>query len=71
MIMVDYTASLIGKTKNEIFKELGDQFNFFPSNTWIYHLHTNWIGIKTYLIISFDNDIVIKYVKRKTHRKLD
>lgn len=50
--------SLLGKSKKEVIIFLGDAFNFFPSDKWIYFLSTDWFGRKKFLVVHFDNDIV-------------
>ncbi|WP_419868773.1 hypothetical protein [Chryseobacterium sp. CT-SW4] len=49
---------LIGKTKNEILKELGDEFNFFPDNTWTYSIKTEWWRKNKTLSLFFQNNSV-------------
>lgn len=44
---------LIGKSRHEIKKELGDGCNFFSDDTWTYELERTWIGRKTILSITF------------------
>lgn len=64
-IMKDDYKNHIGKTKKEISKELGDDLNYYESNTWTYVLEKRWYGLKSVLIIFFDNNIVcaIKIIK--------
>lgn len=49
---------LIGKSKKLITEELGQEFNYYPSNVWSYLLKKSWWGNKTYLIVYFKNDEV-------------
>lgn len=51
---------LLGKDKKEVIKEFNDEFNFFPSNLWVYTLKTKWFIVNTFLLISFDDDKVVK-----------
>lgn len=61
---------LLGITKKEVLLKIGDDFNFYPDPVWIYLLHRNILGKKTFLIITFDTDIVIKVSIKKTYRNL-
>ena len=47
---------LIGKEKKEIIEELGAQFNYYHSEIWTYHIKTNWLGKKRYLLIAFKDE---------------
>jgi len=60
MKAVSSYSSLLGKSKKEIIAYLGEAFNFFPSDKWVYLLSTNWLGRKKNLIIHFENNLVIK-----------
>ncbi|AZA83306.1 hypothetical protein C1637_23770 [Chryseobacterium lactis] len=44
---------LMGKTRHEIKKELGDGFNFFTDDTWTYQLGRTWIGRRIILALHF------------------
>lgn len=44
---------LIGLTKKEVLTEMGDDFNFYPDNTWTYVLRVSWLGINTILFIFY------------------
>lgn len=54
-----YYNYLIGKDKSQVKHELGQEFNYFPSDVWTYHLKTNWLGKKTYLILYFKEEIIM------------
>ncbi|PWN61691.1 hypothetical protein C1634_010455 [Chryseobacterium viscerum] len=58
--------NLIGLCKKEIVLGFGSEFNHYPADVWTYYLNSNCIGMKTYLIIYFNNEIVdsVKMVKR-------
>ncbi|AQX07012.1 hypothetical protein BAX97_16070 [Elizabethkingia meningoseptica] len=49
---------LLGKSKCEVIMELGDGFNFYPDNVWMYDLKKTWWGRKTVLSILFENNTV-------------
>ncbi|SFZ97039.1 hypothetical protein SAMN05216324_13511 [Chryseobacterium limigenitum] len=51
---------LIGKTREEIVKELGDGFNFYPSDLWTYNLKKNWLGRWVLLYIHFEDNVVCR-----------
>ena len=51
---------LLGKRKDEVLKELGEGFNYYPDDVWTYVLKKNWWGKKTALLLKFDGDNVIQ-----------
>ncbi|MEN5133240.1 hypothetical protein [Elizabethkingia anophelis] len=51
---------LLGKKKDEVLKELGEEFNYYPDDVWTYILKKNWWGKKTALLLKFDGDEVIQ-----------
>ncbi|WP_292009816.1 hypothetical protein [Chryseobacterium sp.] len=51
---------LIGKSKNEVLKELGDEFNFFPDEIWTYRLKTRWWKKDRTLFLFFQRNTVNK-----------
>lgn len=55
---------LIGKTKQEVLSEIGFEFNHYPFDVWTYLVKTNWLGVKTFLIIYFYQNKV-KEIKTK------
>ncbi|MCF2218779.1 hypothetical protein H9Q08_05635 [Chryseobacterium sp. PS-8] len=55
----DY-QNLIGKSKKEILAELGDEFNFYPSTIWSYHLRKKWYFRKNILFLFFEDNILVK-----------
>jgi hypothetical protein len=62
---------LIGKSKDQIVKEMEEEFNFYPSDIWTYILATTWFGRKKVLIIFFnDEDIVIKVFIKNVYGKI-
>jgi hypothetical protein len=61
---------LLGKSKNQIKKEMEEEFNFFPSDVWTYILDTSWFGRKRVLVILFSNDAVKKVFIKKIYGKI-
>ncbi|MXS72089.1 hypothetical protein GSF70_12765 [Flavobacteriaceae bacterium W22] len=61
---------LIGKDKKEIIEELGSDFNYYHSKIWSYHLKTNWIGKKTFLLILFKEETAHQIKIKKSYAKL-
>ncbi|GAE65770.1 hypothetical protein CIN01S_12_01420 [Chryseobacterium indologenes NBRC 14944] len=59
-------AYLIGMSRHEIKKELGDGFNFFTHDTWTYQVGKTWIGRKIILSIDFKNGKVVAVDLYKT-----
>ncbi|WP_223608313.1 hypothetical protein [Chryseobacterium sp. OSA05B] len=60
-------TDLIGLTKKDLIEKMGDEFNFYPDSVWIYFLNKNFFGRKTYLIISFEGEIVKNVEARKAY----
>lgn len=58
---------LLGITKQDLIVKIGDEFNFYPDNIWIYLLHKNFFGRKTFLVIYFENNVIIKFKIKKTY----
>ena len=65
----DYSY-LIGKDKQNVIIELCSEFNYFHSEIWSYHIKTNWIGKKYYLLVRFKDNIVYQIKIKKTYAKL-
>jgi len=59
---------LIGATKTEILEELGEGFNFYPDNLWVYDFKKNWWS-KSLLLLSFDNNMLIDIKIKKSFFK--
>lgn len=60
---------LIGLSKEEVLKELGDDFNFFPNNRWTYFLKRNFWQQNVILILFFEDNVVVKIEHLKTYKK--
>ncbi len=60
-----------GMTKKELLLKMGDEFNFYPDNIWIYLYKIGFFGRKTYLVITFENNICVKVQTKKTYGKID
>lgn len=62
---------LLGKSKKEVLKELGDGFNFYPDHVWYYILSKSWWGKKTVLFIEFDEyDLVQRQFVKTVYGKV-
>ena len=59
----------LGKTKNEIVLELGQEFNYYPSSIWSYFIKTNWLGQNKFLVLYFENEKVIKVEIKSNYGK--
>lgn len=62
---------LLNKTKKEVKQDLGQDFNFYPSDIWWYHLKTSWLGRKTFLFIHFKDEQVFKITIKKCYGKIN
>jgi len=59
-------SEMLGKTKEEISKIwVNNELNYYPASAWTYILKTNWLGKKTFLVIYFENDVVVQTEIRK------
>lgn len=56
---------LLNKSKAQVLKLMGEEFNFYPSNSWTYILETGRFYRKTVMFIFFENENVstIKIIK--------
>lgn len=52
--------NLIGKTKNEIIEQLGDEFNYYRSSIWTYLILKSWYKKKILFIFFNKKDCVYK-----------
>lgn len=64
---IEYYSSFIGKGKDEIFIGLDEKFIFYPDNIWICETKTNWWGQRTFLILKFDEENILKYITIEVH----
>ncbi|ATC35805.1 hypothetical protein HZQ75_02025 [Elizabethkingia anophelis] len=64
--MVKYNI-LVGKTKNEVIKELGQEFNYYPDNYLFYDIKRGWLENKTALLWIFGKDRRVKTMSIKTY----
>ncbi|MYY27413.1 hypothetical protein [Elizabethkingia anophelis] len=64
--MIKYNI-LIGKNRNEVLKELGEGFNYYPDNYWFYDMKRSWWGRKTGLLLVFGKDGRVKTMSIKTY----
>jgi hypothetical protein len=62
---------LVGKDKNQIIHELGQQFNYYQSEVWSYILKIEWFYKKTVLVILFQNDIVFEIKVKNCYGKFN
>ena len=61
---------LIGKDKKSIIEDLGLEFSYYHSEIWSYHIKTNWLGKKRYLLIAFKDEKVYNIKIKKTYAKI-
>lgn len=58
---------LVGRSKNEIMEEMGDEFNFPPLDLWTYLLKRTWYGEKKVLVIVFENNRAVKVTIKRMY----
>ena len=62
---MDTYSTLIGKNKNQVLKELGDEYNIPYAKIWRYTISNNFF-IKKTLVLYFDDDFKVeRYEIRK------
>jgi hypothetical protein len=59
VVEIDYNY-LVGKSKKEVLQEMGQEFNFWPSDVWTYTLSRIWIIKSKVLFVYFKNDKVLE-----------
>jgi hypothetical protein len=47
---------LLGKSRCEVIKEIGDGFNYFTNTVWTYEVGKTWIGKRIILSIKFKDE---------------
>jgi len=57
----------LGMTKENLILKMGDGFNFYPDRVWTYLVKVGFLRKKTYLVIFFENDIVIQVKFKKKY----
>ncbi|RKT01689.1 hypothetical protein [Chryseobacterium defluvii] len=62
---------LVGFSRKDVIRELGDGFNFYHDKVWTYELARTWWGKKTILVLFFQNDVVCKKSIIKKFGKVD
>ncbi|WP_228409770.1 hypothetical protein [Chryseobacterium sp. T16E-39] len=60
---------LLGKTRDEITKEIGDGFNFHDNEVWTYEVGKTWIGRRIILSIKFKGKNASEIAFYKSFRK--
>ncbi|MDV3789182.1 hypothetical protein CMU16_17405 [Elizabethkingia anophelis] len=65
----DY-KELKGMNKRSILNTLGEGFNFYPSDVWIYDISRSWWGRKTVLFLVFRDDLLENAELRHYYFKL-
>lgn len=56
---MDKYSILIGKNRNQVLKELGDEYNIPYSKIWSYRITNNFLFKKT-LLLYFDEDFKVE-----------
>lgn len=62
--MISNFNSLIGKNKQEIIAELGDQFNIPYEKTWTYELRKNFFIVIELVLIFNEEEILESYTPK-------
>jgi len=56
----------IGKSKKQIIEILGQEFNYYHDNLWIYKIDESWWGGKEVLLLFFDDqEVLTKIIIKK------
>ncbi|MDH6250916.1 hypothetical protein M2347_000643 [Chryseobacterium sp. H1D6B] len=65
----DQYKYLLDKTRAQVEKEMGQEFNFYQSDVWTYLLEVKWICRKKILIVEFKNNKAVKIKIKKVYGK--
>ncbi|MCT3698887.1 hypothetical protein [Elizabethkingia anophelis] len=58
---------LIGMTKRDIIETLGEGFNYYPDDVWIYEVKKTWWGKKTVLLVCFNKEHIVEETQTKSY----
>lgn len=53
-------------TKRDIIETLGEGFNYYPDDVWIYEVKT-WWGKKTVLLVCFNKEHIVEETHTKSY----
>mgnify|MGYP000849556987 CR=1 FL=1 len=65
------TDRLFGKSKKEIVEEMGQEFNYYPERIWTFQMKKYWWGQKKFLILYFEEEIVVKMKMKIIYGKIN
>ncbi|WP_407517831.1 hypothetical protein [Elizabethkingia anophelis] len=60
-------SALLGMTKRQVIETLGEGFNYYPDDLWIYEISKTWWGKKTVLLLSFDQEDILEETDTKSY----
>ncbi|WP_407535197.1 hypothetical protein [Elizabethkingia miricola] len=53
-------SALIGMTKKQVVETLGEGFNYYPDDLWVYEINKTWWGKKSVLLLSFNKENILE-----------
>ncbi|MCL1665806.1 hypothetical protein [Elizabethkingia ursingii] len=59
--------SLLGMNKKQVVETLGEGFNYYPDDLWIYEIKKTWWGKKTVLLLSFNKENILEETHTKSY----
>ncbi|WP_288790348.1 hypothetical protein [uncultured Elizabethkingia sp.] len=59
--------ALIGMTKKQVVETLGEGFNYYPDDLWVYEINKTWWGKKSVLLLSFNKENILEKTDFKNY----
>ncbi|HFK5545993.1 TPA: hypothetical protein ACG0AR_002873 [Elizabethkingia anophelis] len=60
-------SALIGMTKKQVVETLGEGFNYYPDDLWIYEINKTWWGKKSVLLLNFNKENILEKTDIKNY----
>ncbi|MCT3758266.1 hypothetical protein HZQ19_06875 [Elizabethkingia anophelis] len=60
-------SALIGMTKKQVVETLGEGFNYYPDDLWVYEINKTWWGKKSVLLLSFNKENILEKTDFKNY----
>ncbi|HAY3544963.1 hypothetical protein HZQ28_17465 [Elizabethkingia anophelis] len=60
-------SALIGMTKKQVVETLGEGYNYYPDDLWIYEICKTWWGKKSVLLLNFNKENILEKTDIKNY----
>ncbi|MCT3664261.1 hypothetical protein J2O09_10330 [Elizabethkingia anophelis] len=60
-------SALIGMTKKQVVETLGEGYNYYPDDLWIYEINKTWWGKKSVLLLNFNKENILEKTDIKNY----